>query len=146
MDEVRQVLLIPIGFCVIIFCLLAILIWLDLRGKLTPSSLKSIRNNFDKAHPGLSRKLTIGLAVFLGIVFIGIFHSYTLDYIDGEYLVTSGTVERITYSKTRTEERIYVNKETYYVWLRNPKVEVNRNYEIHYTPRSKIIIRVFEVQ
>jgi len=86
LDEVRQVLLIPIGFCTFFLCLLIVLIWLELKGKLTPPALKSIRSKFDKSHPGLNRKLTIGLAAFLGIAFIIIFHSYTLDFIDNEYV------------------------------------------------------------
>ena len=144
--EVRQILLMPLCFTVACLCAMIVLLWLEFKGKLTPPSLKSIRNNFDKAHPGLNRKFTIGLCIFFGIAYITIFHSFALDFIEGSYLVTSGTVDHIGHNRILTEERIYVNKKTYTVWFNNPKVELHKTYEIHYTPRTNIVVRVIEIQ
>jgi hypothetical protein len=94
----------------------------------------------------LNRKFTVGFAVFLGVGLTIILRSYMLDFIGGDYLVTSGTVESITQSVVLAEKTIHVNKEAYSLWFNYLEVETRKSYEIYYTPRTKTIVRLLEAQ
>jgi hypothetical protein len=143
MNQIRQILISPILFYLIIYCVLACWAWKDLHGKF-PQLYRARRIAFDKRHPGLNKKFTIITLFFISILVVVVMSTLALDFVEEDVQTVEGAVNRKEIGKFALESSIVLEDgSSLSVWLNNPKIEVQKEYIFQYAKRSKIIINVF---
>ena len=143
MSEVRQILMMPIGFLIAFIVFVGILCWAEINGKLIGKALKPVREIFDQKHPGLNHKLTIGIFVFFFLGWVVFISSFVLDFIECDVEIAEGRVLESRVSKAFMYSDIKLdNGETYTNWFNSVNVLLHQNYEVYYTPHSKTIVQV----
>lgn len=139
-------LLVPIITFVVVNCVIWLQFYQEITGK-GDDPFKSIRQNFEKKHPGLNRKIDIAFALFVSALMVFIFRMYILDFVYCDMQVTRGEVIRIEHAKIPVFKTIYLDSNKSYLnWFGGADIEKYGYYEIYYTPRSETIVKTVKLQ
>ena len=147
MDEIRSALITPLIIHAIIFpAVLSFMAFSELTGKFQSKGLKPIRDKFDKKYPGLNRKLSLAVLTLFAIGNIFILRPYVLDFMHPQTMVATGRATTVSTHRSLLFSRVTLGDgQTYIIWLGTARIAEGTVYEIFYTPHSRTVIRIMEV-
>ena len=146
MNEIRDILIIPMIFFLVCVIILSFFVWSEFTGKLKNKRFKAMSDMFEKSRPGVLKKLNITITLTLTFLLIFIFVPLIRDFVFPQTFTVTGRVVGIETRRPFMYSEIYLdNGKTYTFWLNTIRIENGREYEVFYTPHSKTIIRVVEI-